>query len=271
MTEEAVRVEFGEPEVINGSGWYYTNEKQNWGGTAYCALFAPGCAFMSLFTLPFEGKTFFHLFGIEESPFVLYWDANKLDRWEFGSYRHPNPAEKDSAAIGIVVELRASFNFLWLFTHEPTAVYFERVERGIRLSGDRRVSNFVQGNRAYLLNAPPGEYVAVEAVYVIITGGGSQQSTSTHHTVIFSDEMIKATRTVAAPGEMVFMGAWLVRNDRKGDGFWSRLKDSGCTGHASHPEKKDRSDTARVSFFEAAREDFGKTPWAGWLGASEKP
>jgi hypothetical protein len=108
------------------------------------------------------------------------------------------------------------------------------------------------------------------------------------NTVLFSQEMIEATRTIAAPGEVGFMGAWLVRQhslDRadQAQKHYEKLllqpgafdqnwfERMGSVDHVSHPEEEDRSDTARASFYEAAREDFGKTPWAGWLGASEKP
>jgi hypothetical protein len=236
-------------------------------------------------TLAFEGESAFHQVGIEESPFVLYLDANKLDRWEFGSYRLPNPAAEDSAAIGIVLEIRFGFNLLWLLTYEPDTVTFVRVKRGGILSGDRWVSNFVQGNRAYLLNAPPGEYVAVGARYQVSPRVSSRDSAPVMNTVLFSQEMIEATRTIAAPGEVGFMGAWLVRQhslDRADqyqryygkplfqlgafDKSW--LERLGSVDHVSHPEEEDRSDTARANFREAAREDFGKTPWASWLGGS---
>jgi hypothetical protein len=81
MTAEAVRAELGGPEGIDGSIWIYTHEEQNWGGTAYCTLFAPACALMSPFTLLGEGETAFHLVGVDERPLVLYFDANKLNSW----------------------------------------------------------------------------------------------------------------------------------------------------------------------------------------------
>jgi hypothetical protein len=168
------------------------------------------------------------------------------------------------------VELRAAFNLLWLFTFEPDTVYFARVERGDVLSGDLRVSNFVQGNRAYLLNAPSGEYMAVGAEYVTY-----EDECEITHTIFFSREMIEATRTIAAPGELGFMGAWLAREhsldraDQAQRHYAELIKP--LAYHASHPEEEDRSDTARASFFEAAREDFGKTPWVDWLGASAPP
>jgi hypothetical protein len=85
MTTEAVREDFGEPQAIDGdnigSVWRYTHEEQNWVGTAYCTLFAPGCALMSPFTLLGEGETAFHLVGVDERPLVLYFEANKLNSW----------------------------------------------------------------------------------------------------------------------------------------------------------------------------------------------
>jgi hypothetical protein len=100
--------------------------------------------------------------------------------------------------------------------------------------------------------------------------------------------MIEATRTIVTPGAMSFMGAWLARQHSldRADQFqryygktffqpgafdknwFHRL---GSVDHVSHPEEEDRSDAARANFFEAARDDFGKTPWADWLGASGKP
>jgi hypothetical protein len=248
MTAEAVRAGFGEPESSRGSAWYYTHEEKDW--------------------------------------FALYFDdANKLDRWEFGSNSHANPAAEDSAAIGIAVKLRSRFNLLGLFTFAAHTVYFVRVERRDILSGDLIHSNFARGGRVYLLNAPRGEYVAVGARY---TATSQDPSTgfynSPTHTVFFSHVMIEATRTIAAPGELAFMGAWLARQhslDRaeQAQRHYAKLIKPGVfdrnwidrlfpVNHASHPEKEDRSDTARASFFGAARGDFGKTPWVDWLGAS---
>ena len=82
MTAEAVRAEFGEPESITGPTWHYTDEEQNWVGTGYCTLFAPLCAFMSPISLLDEGRTLFHIFGVDEKPVILDFEDGRLVRWE---------------------------------------------------------------------------------------------------------------------------------------------------------------------------------------------
>lgn len=90
MTAEAVRERFGEPEALETdpggaeSSWHYTHEEQNWGWTAYCILFAPFCALVSPVVLLDEGKTLFHLVGVDERSVVLYFEASKLHHWVTG-------------------------------------------------------------------------------------------------------------------------------------------------------------------------------------------
>jgi hypothetical protein len=102
MTTEAVREEFGEPEAINewrgvvdrgreagktrftfpkGTNLKYTHEEQDWGGTAYCTLFAPLCALMSPLTWLVEGETVYPLVGVDERSVDLNFLENKLDHW----------------------------------------------------------------------------------------------------------------------------------------------------------------------------------------------
>ncbi|MCH9044609.1 MAG: hypothetical protein IIA40_00720 [SAR324 cluster bacterium] len=74
----------------------------------------------------------------------------------------PPPANSDSAAIGIAVTLG-------LGDSTPKLVYFVRLTDSANLIEQIEVSrsNYSRGNRAYLLNARPGRYVAVAAsVYV---------------------------------------------------------------------------------------------------------
>ena len=75
----------------------------------------------------------------------------------------PPPADNDSAGIGIAV------TELGLGDWTPKLVYFVRMTDSENLIEQVEVSrsNYSRGNRAYLLNARPGRYVAVAAsVYV---------------------------------------------------------------------------------------------------------
>jgi hypothetical protein len=54
-----------------------------------------------------------------------------------------------------------------LFRYRPDKVYFVTAERKEDLYTQGRLveSNYAKGDRAYLLNAPPGHYVAVAAYH----------------------------------------------------------------------------------------------------------
>jgi hypothetical protein len=78
----------------------------------------------------------------------------------------PTIRDSQSAAIGISMGVTAPVP---LFRFRPDKVYFVTAERKEDLYTQGRMveSNYVKFNRAYLLNAPPGYYVAVAAHHKI--------------------------------------------------------------------------------------------------------
>lgn len=118
----------------------------------------------------------------------------------------PRPLDSQSAAIGISVSLKAPIR---LFSRAPDWIYFVKVEReeDLYTQGQQyRLSNYVEGDHVYLLNAPPGRYVAVAASYRTQT----QKGATKEFTTFFSKELIKLTEVTAAPGTIVFMGKYVV-------------------------------------------------------------
>jgi hypothetical protein len=71
----------------------------------------------------------------------------------------PTIRDDQSAAVGISMRVHAPVR---LFRYRPDKVYFVTAERKEDLYTQVQ-SNYIKGDRAYLLNAPPGYYVAVAA------------------------------------------------------------------------------------------------------------
>lgn len=74
----------------------------------------------------------------------------------------PPPASEQSSALGMFVEVRVS----GLATYRADVVYFIKRCAADALCDDRLVaSNYAKDGRVYLLNAEPGEYLAVLAAF----------------------------------------------------------------------------------------------------------
>ena len=144
--------------------------------------------------------------------------------------RLPEPIDAESAALGISVCMTETLGLLSKDTIEPDIVLFVRLEDGEELKdlSKKRVlipSTFVRGDYAYLLNASPGKYVAVAALYGEDLGPttvklgtakvGSHVTVTFHlelssgkvvHRNYFSREMIEASTTTVAAGSFAFLG-----------------------------------------------------------------
>jgi hypothetical protein len=123
----------------------------------------------------------------------------------------------------------------------PGMVFFARVNaRGdIDPKADFIVSTYTNGNRAYLLNAAPGEYVAIGAAYAAPNAQGQQPAANLEEAskqlmadreklanagegsiaeqagatdldsmavYLFADELVKSTRVRVLPGKITIMG-----------------------------------------------------------------
>jgi len=91
-------------------------------------------------------------------------------------------------------------------------VYFVRVGKEEDLLGAEFVlkSNHHKGDRAYLLNAKPGRYVAVACYY---QPGGALGAGD--YNTYFSANLIKLSETEVRAGEVVFMGEMRVQSSTK--------------------------------------------------------
>jgi hypothetical protein len=118
----------------------------------------------------------------------------------------PPPTIRDdqSAAIGISMRVHAPVR---LFRYRPDKVYFVTAERkeDLYTLGRMILANYIKGDRAYVLNASPGYYVAVAAYHKT----ESNQSTY-HFTTFFTQEVVEQTAVSVGPGTIVYMGDYAV-------------------------------------------------------------
>ena len=156
-------------------------------------------------------------------------------------------------------------------------------------------ATFVKESRAYLLDPEPGTYsvVAVTAEYAppwnnhpIAGVTDTVWSGTSSDVMVFPAELIHATRTTVAPGDVAFMGALRVRRGDHinahavpGDDLQTRIAErirpgvtsaSGLSGWLKRTRTVDLEETSlsneqadRDSFFDAALADLGDSPWAG--------
>jgi hypothetical protein len=111
----------------------------------------------------------------------------------------PSPLSSEVSAIGIVITERKMESVLY-----PSVVFFAKVAEteDIFSQSDLMISNFTLHGHYYLLNIPPGRYVAVASGRA---GGGSAQPAEMTY---FTREMIRRTETIVVAGEMKSMGTY---------------------------------------------------------------
>ena len=138
----------------------------------------------------------------------------------------PAPSAPDSAGIAIGVTVRPPAR---MFSQEPEQVLFVRLagEGDSFTSGELMPSNYASGGYLYLLNAPPGTYVAVTCfkdmepvpatpeapAHSGIHASVSFQPGQTNYTTYFPEQMIRETRITVQPGQIAFMGNFTVDQD----------------------------------------------------------
>lgn len=71
------------------------------------------------------------------------------------------------------------------------------------------ISNYTRGARVFLINAEPGSYAAIASVYYKSYTKGKYKRKSAH-TTLFSEETIKKSLIKVKPGELAFMGKFLI-------------------------------------------------------------
>lgn len=132
----------------------------------------------------------------------------------------PARVSSDSAGVAIHVKVRAPVR---VFSQEPQQVLFVRLSGpgGAPESGELMPSNYASGGYLYLLNAAPGTYVAVTCFKEMEPGTGGSATAApglsvsfrpgaTNFTTYFPEAMIRETEITVKPGEIAFMGDFVV-------------------------------------------------------------
>ena len=138
----------------------------------------------------------------------------------------PGPQDSQSAAIGISVVIRPPLNLFGLFAQKTDiVVYFvrlddEKAEPDSLLQTTLYQSNYTHDNQVYLLNASPGRYAAVVALFErtppppppapgAISVTSVPQKKVTYWTY-FSEDVIRQTEVTASPGAIRYMGDFII-------------------------------------------------------------
>jgi hypothetical protein len=133
----------------------------------------------------------------------------------------PTKTYSSSAAISIDIKLYPPFGFSKI----PDRVYFMKIlpGRAFTESNSIYMSNYSVGNRFYLFNADPGDYVVAAAFYTVQAMNHQNNYENTpigkvdslkisnrpgpsDYTIFFSEEIAKASRISTIPGTVQFIG-----------------------------------------------------------------
>jgi hypothetical protein len=178
----------------------------------------------------------------------------------------PSLEDPRSSAIGISFETHVP-----IFGHQPEIVFFVRIENDGDIVQSQVIrSNFARKGRLYLLNAPPGQYVAIASGRSDLYG---------RYLTLFSKELIESTRVEVVSGKLAFMGSYFLR-EPPGMGsaepiqnhyaellapglaeskvkqflFWTHL-------YRGRMQKGRRDEAARAEFLAESTEDFAGSGW----------
>lgn len=225
------------------------------------------------------------------------------------SRKLPEPMNAEAGAVAIALDMTESGpvplpGITLPKPHvRPKTVLFVRMEPGedVKDVSTKRVviaSTFVQGEYAYLLNALPGRYVAVAALYKEETGPttakmGSKESRleielsdgKVRHRNYFSRAMVEQSATLVEPGCFAFMGNYAAdQSARWGEGDdvqehfmhvvegkdvnrsgWLQDLSSEGLSHRLTLRNADRDARTRSEFCEEAKERLKGTQWTSMI------
>jgi len=143
----------------------------------------------------------------------------------------PDPIDDQSSAVGIALKMRVGP--LKITSEKPDVILFARLEEGETVDDvlTKEVlipSTFVSGEQAYLLNAAPGTYVAVCALYAVENQSSDTETFSTDvgsgvsvgvsldtfggedtYRNYFSKELIDRTKVTVGPRSFACMGRFV--------------------------------------------------------------
>lgn len=209
----------------------------------------------------------------------------------------PQLTRPESSGLGIAIKLRAPITW---FSKEPDVIYFAKVDEEQDLLQPQKhqiiQSNYAKDGRVYLLNAPPGTYVAVAAFlsqapvlpaappgpgvsvsFSIVTGRRG-------YTTYFPKDVVEQTRIKVGERDFAFMGSYVVDQSvglgeadpvqthysniiAPGAGRGGLLGQmfSGDYHYRGTNYEVKNDDQTRNEFFGKAREDLAEGGWAARL------
>lgn len=134
------------------------------------------------------------------------------------------PKDSTRSIIGISVTQKPPYSNIEEISDK---VFFLKIEESD--SGEKVKlipSNYMKGDRIYLIDAEPGKYKAIAAYYASRNTGFSSQKSFfdnnelQRHLTILSGETVEASEIEVKPGEFAFMGKFVIENSMniyKGD------------------------------------------------------
>jgi hypothetical protein len=167
----------------------------------------------------------------------------------------PELSQPNGSGLGIEMVLKAPIGFLRFAPHQ---VFFARVDATDRPGRQEVIpSNYASGGRVYLLNAPPGTYVAVGALSV-----RDQMGRPARFLTFFSPELSDHTRVTVREAEFVFMGSYVIDQSVQSGlgeailfGLGGEYRYRGTLGEVK------KGAEAHNEFFKSAREDLAGRGW----------
>ncbi|MEO8327373.1 MAG: hypothetical protein ABI618_16090 [Nitrospirota bacterium] len=200
----------------------------------------------------------------------------------------PVSPESHGAHIGITLSSHTLIP-LKLFDRRFTTIYFARLEdeQNDLISKFPLIPSSARfGNRFYLLNAPPGRYVAVAAFEQLpgstVTASG-QQSTAgggykMNYHAVFSIPLVALTEVKAEQGRLVFMGQFLIsvqplmwgpKLDEVQTDVKDRLLGRGSFSRGSVKEVE-QGVGSEHNFLMEAQDDLGESVWGAIIQHSQE-
>ena len=181
----------------------------------------------------------------------------------------PTMSHAQSSGLAIDLTLIAPVE---LFSNKPDQVYFIETDNrdGLLQQGIIR-SNFINDGRAYLLNARPGTYAAVGALFV---------NSYRRYTTYFAKEIVEQSNVTVPENKFVFMGSYLVKTSTEFDGAdeiqahyknvispgestgWLSMGLSGPVHYLGALRERKNDEQARNEFVRNAKEDLAGNEWA---------
>lgn len=115
----------------------------------------------------------------------------------------PRPSDPQSSALGVELKVRVS----GLVTYRADTIFFIRACDGAGIGCEQPLigSSYARDGRIYLLNAPPGDYRAVAAMFYSGTPGDKSL-----YFAYFPEALSTATRVRLRPGTLAYAGSYVL-------------------------------------------------------------